>query len=204
MSVYVTGYTEARVNGKWHGIDFYQYDSRGKLSIVPCVTGQSMVLQAIEWDCDAESVMGAPDDLSDGVRETCSDEKGILYGSGNYGYCRWYIVEGSWFDKVNLSMPEYCGFFPRQDVCRYLSNPDENEIDTEDMLSIEEYQNLDAEIKKAYQYFEYTEPYGSRSILRGFKQAVMDRVWAYNRGLSWEDRDLNITLSDVRVLILVE
>ena len=114
------------------------------------------------------------------------------------------MVEGSWFEKANLSMPEYCGFFPRQGVSYYLSNPDENELNTEDMLSIEEYQTLEAEVKKAYQYFEYTEPYGSRTILREFKSAVTERVWAYNRGLSWEDRELEISLNDVRVLIQVE
>lgn len=25
MSVYVTGYTEARIDGKWYCIDFFQY-----------------------------------------------------------------------------------------------------------------------------------------------------------------------------------
>lgn len=29
MSVDITGYTEAMINGKWHCIDFYQYDSKG-------------------------------------------------------------------------------------------------------------------------------------------------------------------------------
>ena len=204
MGVYVTGYTEAKVNGKWHCIDFYQYDSRGKLSIIPCITGQSFVFQAVEWDCDADRMMGAPTDVSDRVREKCSNDKGILYGTEDLNWCSWYIVDGGWFEKANLSMPEYCGFFPRQGVSYYLSNPDENELNTEDMLSIEEYQTLEAEVKKAYQYFEYTEPYGSRAILRDFKRAVTERVWAYNRGLSWEDRELEISLNDVRVLILVE
>ena len=204
MSVYVTGYTEAKINGKWHCIDFYQYDSKGKLSIVPCISGQSMVLHAIEWGCDADRMMGAPDHISDGVRKKCSNDNGVLYGTGDQNWCSWYVIDGSWLEKANLSMPEYCGFFPRQDVSNYMSNPDENEMNTEDMLSIEEYQDLDAEVKKAYQYFEYTEPYGSRSILYDFKQAVLERVRAYNSELQWEDRELKINLSDVRVVILVE
>ncbi len=89
-------------------------------------------------------------------------------------------------------------------VSRYLVNPDDNEIDEEEMLSIEEYQSLGAEVKKAYQYFEYTAPYGSRKILCDFKQAVMERMWAYNNSLAYEERNLEIGLNDIRVLILEE
>lgn len=202
MSIYVTGYTEARIKGKWYCIDFYQYDSKGKLSHVPCITGQSMVRYALEWDCDLQNHMGPPEDISDGVREKCSNDQGVLYGTGELNWCHWYIVEGQWFSKVNLNLPECCGFFPRQSVSRYLANTDDNEIDKEKMLSIEEYQALDAEAKKAYQYFEYTSPYGSRRILHDFKQAVMERMWAYNSSLTYEDRDLEIGLNDIRVLIL--
>ena len=95
MGVYVTGYTEAKVNGKWHCIDFYQYDSKGKLSIIPCITGQSFVFQAVEWDCDADRMMGAPTDVSDRVREKCSNDKGILYGTEDLNWCSWYIVDGN-------------------------------------------------------------------------------------------------------------
>ena len=52
MSVWLDGYTEAKVNGQWQCIDFFQQDVKGRLRIVPCVTGQSLVKQALEWDCD--------------------------------------------------------------------------------------------------------------------------------------------------------
>ena len=110
------------------------------------------------------------------------------------------MIDGNWFAKANLDLPEFCGFFPRQDVCRYLSNPDENELNSEAMLSAEEYRELDEEAKKAYQYFEYTEPFGSREILRRLKRNVMERVWAFNDSLLWGNRDQKISLSDVRVL----
>ena len=58
MSVWLEGYTEARVNGQWRCIDFFQQDIKGQLKIVPCVIGQSMVRQALEWDCDCNYVMG--------------------------------------------------------------------------------------------------------------------------------------------------
>ena len=41
MSVWVIGYTEAKINGKWHCIDFYQYGTDGTLHHVPCIEGQS-------------------------------------------------------------------------------------------------------------------------------------------------------------------
>lgn len=70
------------------------------------------------------------------------------------------------------------------------------------MLSVEDYQALDAEVKKAYQYYEYTPPYGSRHILQELYQAVAARVAAFNRALAWEDEGSAISLRDVRVVIL--
>ena len=102
----------------------------------------------------------------------------------------------------NLALPESCGFFSRNALSWYLSNPEENRLDTDDMLSVEEYRELSEEEKKAYQYFEYTEPYGSRQILRSFMEAVLARVRAYNDNISWDMRENAIDLSDVRVLIL--
>ena len=67
---------------------------------------------------------------------------------------------------------------------------------------MEEYQELDAEAKKAYQYYEYTPSYGSHSIHREFYQAVSARIQAFNRNLAWEDEGSAIGLRDVRVLIL--
>ena len=66
------------------------------------------------------------------------------------------------------------------------------------------YQNLDGEAKKAYQYYEYSNPAGNRAIMQEFKQAVMDRIIAYNRNLSWKDENLSISAQNVRVLILEE
>lgn len=200
MSIYLEGFTEAKINGQWVCIDFHQYGADGKLHHIPCIAGQSLIGQALEWGCDMQRI-GAPTDLSDEVRKLNTSEEGVLYGTGKERYTLWYIVEGSWFMKVNLNMPDCCGFFPRQAVGQYLANPSENKMDPEEMLSIEDYQALDPEVKKAYQYFEYTEPYGDRSILREFKEAVLDRISAYNEHISWQSRGKDISLADVRVLI---
>ena len=204
MSIWLTGYTEALIQGKWHGIDFYQHDAAGHLHIVPCITGQSFVRQALEWDCDMQNLIGVPDGLSDEVRKECSGSDGVLYGTEEQRWHFWYTIDGSWFERVDFSIPESCGFFPRQEISRYQSNPDEYTLDEEKMISVEEYQKLDAEAKKAYQYYEYTNPAGNRAILQEFKQAVMDRIMAYNRNLTWKDETLSIGAQNVRVLILEE
>lgn len=202
MSVWLDGYTEAKVNGQWQCIDFFQQDVKGRLRIVPCITGQSLVKQALEWDCDWQYLMAPPGDLSDAVKKECTDDDGVLAGMENPRWRSWYVIDGKWFEKVDFSIPEYCGFFPRQEIGRQLSHPEEDSLSEDHMLSVEEYQELDAEAKKAYQYYEYTPPYGSRSILREFYQAVSARVEAFNRNLAWEDEDSAISLRDVRVLIL--
>lgn len=203
MSIWVTGYTEARIKDKWYCIDFCQYDIKGQLHHVPCIEGQSFVRQALEWDCQMDDMMEPPDDLSEEVRRMCTSKDGELFGTGNQRWYSWHIIKGSWFAKASLGLPETCGFFPRQNVCDYLSNPDEVEMDTEKVLSIEEYQELDAEAKKAYQYFEYTDPSGNRRILHDFKSTVLERINAFNDILPREERDQEITFDRIRVLIVM-
>ena len=64
----------------------------------------------------------------------------------------WHMVPGSWFTKADLDQPEYCGYFPRQAVADYLSNPHDVTLDESDMIPVEEYRELPEEEKKAYQY----------------------------------------------------
>ena len=203
MSIWITGYTEARIKDQWRCIDFYQYDIKGQLHHIPCIEGQSFVRQALEWDCQMEDMMAPPDDLSDEVRRMCTSKEGVLFGTGDQRWFSWHIVEGRWFAKANLGLPETCGFFPRQDVCNYLSNPGETELNPEKVLSVEEYQALEPEIKKAYQYFEYTDPSGSRRILHDFKEDVTERINAFNDTLPWAERDQEISFDKVRVLLVM-
>lgn len=151
-----------------------------------------------------QNLIGIPDGLSDEVRKECTGSDGVLYGTEEQRWHFWYTIDGRWFDRVDFSIPESCGFLPRQEISRYQSNPDEYTIDEEKMISVEEYQKLDGEAKKAYQYYEYTNPAGNRAILQEFKQAVMDRITAYNRNLAWKDENLSISAQNVRVLILEE
>ena len=110
MGVNVTGYTEARINGKWHCIDFHQYDSKGQLHLIPSIAGRSSVLGALEDECSMDRIFGAPEDLSEEVRRLNTASDGTLYGSGEPYWISWHIIEGEWFKKANLDYPEYCGF----------------------------------------------------------------------------------------------
>lgn len=204
MSTIVTGYTEACVENKWVNIDFFVYDQRGELKIVPCIEGASFTYDILERDTPLYWLSTAPDDLSDAVKKVSTFPDGSLIGTDDDYAHMWFCINGSWFQKVNLNMPEQCGFFPRQAVVNYLSNPSENDLDMEVMLSIEGYQALEVEVKKAYQYFEYTSEWSSRQILRNLKDAVMSRVVAFNRARDYQKQDIAITLNDVRVVLLRE
>ena len=204
MGIRVTGYTEVRVEDRWVNIDFFIYDQHGSLKIVPCIDGASFTFDSLERDTSMYRFSGVPDDLSFAVKKECILPNGTLKGADNNFDYSWFCIDGSWFQKVNLNMPERCGFFPRKAVADYLSNPDEHDLDMETMLSIENYQALEAEVKKAYQYFEYTSSWSSRQILRDLKDDVLSRIVAYNRARDWRKNDIEITLSDVRVVLLRE
>ena len=202
MSRHVCGYTEAKIDGKWYCIDFYQHDMDGRIHHIPCIQGQSMVYSALNWDCDVERI-GIPTDLSDRVRAECTGKKGKLFGEDDQYWQPWHMVRGRWFSSVDLDQPEYCGFFPRQIVADYLSNPEDNEIDGDNMLSPGAYRALPEEERKAYQYYEYTSTWGNRAILRRFKQAALDRISVWNDHIAWHSRNQEISLSDVRVLLIM-
>ena len=71
------------------------------------------------------------------------------------------------------------------------------------MIPVEEYRELPEEEKKAYQYYEYTSPYGNRAILRDFKRAVQARIDAWTSEIAFCKDHMQISLSDVRVLLIV-
>ena len=202
MSTNVTGYTEAKIGEKWYCIDFFQYDMAGRIRHIPCLEGQSMAYAALQWECDMDRI-SAPDDLSEQVREACTGKDGKLFGEGDPYWNPWHIVRGNWFESVDLTQPEYCGFFPRQAVADCLSNPGENDINEDEMLSAQDYHDLGEEEKKAYQYFEYTPSWGNRRILRDFKENVIARINTWNSEIAFCKEDMQVGLSDVRVLLIV-
>lgn len=43
MSTYIRGFTEAKIDGKWHCIDFFQEKSDGSMRLINCISGYGMV-----------------------------------------------------------------------------------------------------------------------------------------------------------------
>ena len=129
MSMMITGYTEARVEDRWVDIDFFVYDQHSELKIVPCIEGHSFAYDALEQGTSMYRLSTAPDDLSDAVKKVSASPDGTLIGADDDYDHFWFCIDGSWFQKVNLNMPEHCGFFPRQAIVNYLSNPTENDLD---------------------------------------------------------------------------
>lgn len=200
MSVYIRGFTEAKIDGKWHCLDYFQEKPDGSMQYVKCISGYSILKHILDWYCNPIALSRPPKDLSDSVRRICTSRTDILRGTDpSKDGCYWYEISGAWFKNVDLSIPEYCGFFPRQKLGEYLRNLEENSLDTDSILSVEEYRKLPPEEKQAYQYYEYDEPCGEFQTLRRFKDAVWSRIEAYNRDLPEERM---ISFSDIRVLIL--
>lgn len=200
MSVDVIGFTEAKIQGKWECIDFYLPDKDGTMHLVPCIRGGSSTHYTLRTDCDLWRLR-EPLDLSEPVRKNMTNEDGNIYGLMGNGYTAWHVIEGSWFANVDLQQPEYCGFFKRQDVTRYLSRIDEYDLDENEMLSIDDYHELPDDEKIAYQYMEYTPYYGNRWILRDLKNSVMSRLNAYNSVIAIEDGLKELEFADCRVVL---
>ena len=113
MSTYIRGFTEAKIDGKWHCIDFFQEKADGSMRLINCISGYGMVKHILDWYCNPYSLSCPPADLSDSVRKACTSRNGVLCGTDPpKDGCYWYVISGSWFKNADFSIPEYCGFFP--------------------------------------------------------------------------------------------
>ena len=52
MSISVTGYTEAKIDGRWYCIDFFQYDMAGHVHHIVHGTTSSAKISTIKKLCD--------------------------------------------------------------------------------------------------------------------------------------------------------
>lgn len=194
MGTEYTVYCEARIGGRWHNIDFYQRPIGRDLMISPVIWGKSAIGAALNWYIIPTRIR--KDDISQVTRAAESDK------SDDW---QWQYIPGSWFIDKDLDAPEFCGYFPRQEVLDYKAGLADL-ICTEDMLDTEAYLALPDDGKIAYQYFEYTEKWGARHVTQMIKHAVECRIRAANDWL-WSipkdergDTD-SIGWSDVRLIV---
>lgn len=190
MSISVNIYTEAKINGAWTNIDFWTKYG-GKEHLVTCVEGGRLVYSAIR--------------NTEEFRQVTAEEPGspIRSREGNF-----YALPASWLAAKDLELPEFSGYLPRQQVFDYTCGVI-SELDTWEMLSPAEYRKLTLEEQQGYQFYEWTESWGVRDVLRRIKRGVKDRMNAFNgycREWDSASRDFvpaKLEWTDVRVIAWV-
>lgn len=188
MSVTVLVYAEARIGGVWTSIDHYLHyvrDGDERFVKIPILEGSSGCASILRG-------MGAMRELPD---------------QGRYGE-RIYVISGSWLAEKNLEKPEYSGYVPRQAVLDYEAGTCDD-ISYWEFIGVEEYRTLNQNEQQGYQYYEWTEPWGERDILRRIKRGLEFRMHAFNDNAIHWDNELkrftpdDITWSDVRAVVMI-
>lgn len=197
MGTYYTLYCEARINGVWHNIDFYQRPLVGIPMLVPVIEGQSAVGSALRWYANPMPIKS--EDLSAMTRSQESDRAESW---------QWLQIPGSWFADKDLNSPEFCGYFPKQDVLDYKSGLIDM-INTEDILEAEAYLAFPDDGKLSYVYFEYTEPWGYKDVMNRIKTSVELRMrgcssWLYKLSNEVRGDTFDLDWNDIRVIVFQE
>ena len=164
MSISVNIYTEAKINGEWTNIDLWtRYGDQWWM--VTCLEGGSTVYSTVRNHDEFHRI--PTEELFHSLGRT--DEP--------YGTC--YAMSASWLAAKDLELPEYSGYLPRQQVLDYTCGV-LSELDTWEMITPAEYRKLTPDEQMGYQFYEWTESWGERDILRRIKRGVHDRINAFN------------------------
>lgn len=131
MSVSVDLFTELKVNGRWVCIDpwiIYSGEDiahRDVKHLLPLLSGGSAVYWIVR---DIEMTALKPRDLS-----------GTLQAELHLGDDdRVYGIPGYYFASRDFDVPEYCGYFPRQEVLSLRNDPG-YEVNTDEFLPVQQY-----------------------------------------------------------------
>lgn len=203
MSVSVDLFTELKVNGRWVCIDpwiIYSGEDiahRDVKHLLPLLSGGSAVYWIVR---DIEMTAMKPRDLS-----------GTLQAELHLGDDdRVYGIPGYYFASRDFDVPEYCGYFPRQEVLSLRNDPG-YEVNTDEFLPVQQYLELSADAQRAFEYMEYTEPWGERDICRRIERGIKIRLGAfedYGQHYDGEKRAYvpdfdRVGWSDLRVIVRV-
>lgn len=207
-SLYVEVYTEAKIDGVWTNIDFWtRYppgrpnvgDNRGE-HIVPSLNGGSRLYSVLRdldicYPLKHEELSST---LQQHIHKIDESEAWTLKA-----------FPAAWLYAKNLDLPEYGGYLTRQSILNYESGLSHGELSDYDMLTPEEYRNLSPDEQSAYQYYEWTEKWGERDILKRIKENVQERMLAYDDyGRAWDSTQKKflpeqIDWPDVRVVVYI-
>lgn len=205
MSISVDVYTEAKIDGVWTNIDFWVHyppgrplsDSGATQHIVPCLTGGRSVDYALRHLDVCTHIPYA--ELSDTLKQCIPDP-------GSDSVWRLKTIPAGWLYAKNLDLPEFSGYLPRQCILDYESGVT-YELDDSDMITPLEYRALSQDEQAAYQYYEWTERWGERDVLRRIKGAVHERMISYDDFCRAWDREKKafmppqVDWPDVRLVI---
>lgn len=190
-------YVEAKIDGVWHSIDFYQKTASGKFGLIPIISGKSFLGGALRW----EGLLGATlpyQELSEEIRSQFKDYK----DPDQWGFFDFWEELGN----RDFEKPEFVGFFPNDAIAAFEAGCDEAlsaAASEGDYFAPIDFAKLTPEAQRGFRYYEWTEPFGYHDTLRRIKRGVLDRINAYKNEL-W----LNVEGEDppkfdgpVRVLI---
>lgn len=201
MSVYVTMYAQAKVNGVWRSIDYWQRSINGQLVRVPVMMGQSTLAMVVR-ECDAIQRTGLQYVAPEIAEMITENHDGVTLFQG----ISLYELNGSDLIGRDLDQMEICGFFENSDVAKYKADPNYPIWEVE-YLSPREYNALAKEAKRAYTYLEVTDPYGEFATLKRLRAALIDRVNTFNDpclyntdSKTWHFEH-EITLADAKIII---
>lgn len=184
MSTYYDVFIEIKKPDGWEGINFYRKGADGKFQIVPIVNGMSMLGMIIDFSGENWPV------------SNISDELKAVYSTEDFNWYQWDIK--SILTNGNLMQPEFSGFIPKQMKYDFEAK-DTYEIPEDQLLTPEEFKDLDPVTKEAYVYYEWTPAYGSRSVMREVLAGVNARIDAYNE----EHYTDEATLENTRLVYVI-
>lgn len=207
MSVYCAGYLEAKLDGKWRHIGYFQREKSGELKMVPIINGQSTILSLFR-DCSAWQPVTykyIDQEMLLSYFSFSEEEKDKL--DKVLEYATFYVCEGRDLRKYVDIKPACCGFFLKSDV--YQLERDPGVIEYPEYLSAQEYEALSEEAKKAYMYYEYMDPYGDDMKMKQLAARVSDCIDTFNDSCIWDKDDWNhnwpeISFEDCRIVAFVE
>lgn len=189
-------YAEAKIDGVWHSIDFYQRTTSGKFGLIPIISGKSFLGGALRWQGLGERI--TYEDLSDEIKENFKKYDDFPYWEF---FDFWEELGNRDFEK-----PEFVGFFPNDAIAAYEAGDDEAltaAANDGDYFAPIDFAKLTPEAQRGFRYYEWTEPFGYHDTLRRIKRGVLDRINAYKDELWLSVKGENPPKFDgpVRVLI---
>lgn len=202
MSVYVDVYAQAKIKGVWRSIDFWQKNIDGEYRRVQILTGSSTIAQAVR-DIDGVYPIHISQ-VADEIRSVISHtDDGALFTGDTV-----YQLPGEDLLQRDFSQPDCCGFFPRDLIAKYKADPSFELWECE-RLYPDEFQELDKDTRKAYEYFEIQNPFGEYAVAKKIKGGLIDRVNAWNDHGIYSlqnnnfDFESEISLSDTKAIIVI-